>query len=153
MFVFVCRHFGQNEFYSDNSIFDYKNGKWGWYDPLTDELIHETSFRDGNFEIRFEKVIPYPPLPLDEHPQYFELSFSQYKLLILILINIFGKHGYDQVDQICDMFIILREMVSHENISHTKLKLPPWGYKIITYLQNFLPLYNEIQPEIDYDNL
>ena len=134
--------------------FDYKNGKWGWYDNETHKLRHETIFDKNGNEIIFAKVIPYPPLYPDHNKQTFELSFSQYKLLILIMINIQGKlsfFNYNPLQNIERILHLLKQMVVQE-FNSKKLKLSPWGYNIIAYLQNFFPVYNKIEPELHYND-
>jgi hypothetical protein len=135
--------------------FDYKNGKWGWYDNKTHKLRHETIFDEKGNEIIFEKVIPYPPLYPNDNKEIIELSFSQYKLLILIMINIQGKLSFfyrRPLHNIDKILHLLKQMVVQENFDSKKLKLPPWGYNIIAYLQNFFPVYNKIEPELHYND-
>ena len=135
--------------------FDYKNGKWGWYDVKTHKLRHETIFDERGNEIIFEKVIPYPPLLPLHNTERINLSFSQYKLVILIMINIQGKFSFFNdrpLENIDKILRLLKQMVVQENFDSTKIKLPPWGYNIIAYLQNFFPVYNKIEPELHYND-
>ena len=135
--------------------FDYKNGKWGWYDNETHKLRHETIFDENGNEIIFEKVIPYPPLYPQDNMESIDLSFSQYKLLFLIMINIQGKLSLNYrspLNNIDTILSLLKQMVVQENFISKKLKLPPWGYNIIAYLQNFFPVYNKIEPELHYND-
>ena len=136
--------------------FDYKNGKWGWYDKKTGTLRHETFSDEYGNEFKFEKVIPYPPLLPLHNTERINLSFSQYKLVILIMINIQGKFSFFNdrpLKNIDKILRLLKQMIVQENVDSTKLKLPPWGYNIIAYLQNFFPVYNKIEPELHFKDL